>query len=178
MDQRDENIPVTINICPSPALTLMAAAGGIHSIIPLGSDELAIAGALVNLIDTEGKGLVLCDEPTGDLDPETGERILDLFQDTSAGDFPMCVNIVRIPELVGKPCVRILFHQLLISLNSSLHIFCCRGKDELGTESLHDSHSLNTHVFWHYGGKFVASQCCDHSGAGGRARESILCGGR
>jgi putative ABC transport system ATP-binding protein len=43
--------------------------------------RVAIAGALVNLIDTEGKGLVLCDEPTGDLDPETGERILDLFQE-------------------------------------------------------------------------------------------------
>jgi ABC-type lipoprotein export system ATPase subunit len=43
--------------------------------------RVAIASALVNLIDTEGKGLVLCDEPTGDLDPETGEHILDLFQE-------------------------------------------------------------------------------------------------
>ncbi|MHA1864659.1 MAG: ABC transporter ATP-binding protein [Candidatus Thorarchaeota archaeon] len=43
--------------------------------------RIAIASALVNLLDTEGKGLVLCDEPTGDLDPETGERILDLFQE-------------------------------------------------------------------------------------------------
>jgi ABC-type lipoprotein export system ATPase subunit len=43
--------------------------------------RIAIAGALVNLIDSEGKGLVLCDEPTGDLDPETSERILDLFQE-------------------------------------------------------------------------------------------------
>ncbi len=43
--------------------------------------RVAIASALVNLIDTEGKGLVLCDEPTGDLDPETAERILDLFQE-------------------------------------------------------------------------------------------------
>ncbi len=43
--------------------------------------RVAIASALVNLIDTEGKGVVLCDEPTGDLDPETAERILDLFQE-------------------------------------------------------------------------------------------------
>ncbi|UCE10129.1 MAG: ATP-binding cassette domain-containing protein [Candidatus Thorarchaeota archaeon] len=43
--------------------------------------RVAIASALVNLIETEGKGLVLCDEPTGDLDPETAERILDLFQE-------------------------------------------------------------------------------------------------
>ncbi|NHI84278.1 MAG: ATP-binding cassette domain-containing protein [Candidatus Thorarchaeota archaeon] len=43
--------------------------------------RVAIASALVNLFDHEGKGLVLCDEPTGDLDPETGERILDLFRE-------------------------------------------------------------------------------------------------
>jgi putative ABC transport system ATP-binding protein len=43
--------------------------------------RVAIASSLVNLIDTESKGLVLCDEPTGDLDPETAERILDLFQE-------------------------------------------------------------------------------------------------
>lgn len=43
--------------------------------------RVAIASALVNLIDSEGHGLVLCDEPTGDLDPETAERILNLFQE-------------------------------------------------------------------------------------------------
>ncbi len=43
--------------------------------------RVAIASALVNLIDSEGKALVLADEPTGDLDPETAERILDLFQE-------------------------------------------------------------------------------------------------
>lgn len=43
--------------------------------------RVAIASALVNLIDTRGKGLVLCDEPTGDLDPETAERVLELFQE-------------------------------------------------------------------------------------------------
>ena len=43
--------------------------------------RVAIAASLVNLIDTEGKGLVLCDEPTGDLDPETAQRVLDLFKE-------------------------------------------------------------------------------------------------
>jgi ABC-type lipoprotein export system ATPase subunit len=43
--------------------------------------RVAIASALVNLIDSEGHGLVLCDEPTGDLDPATAERILNLFQE-------------------------------------------------------------------------------------------------
>ncbi len=43
--------------------------------------RVAIASSLVNLIDTEGKGLVLCDEPTGDLDPETAQRVLELFKE-------------------------------------------------------------------------------------------------
>ncbi|NWF95065.1 MAG: ATP-binding cassette domain-containing protein [Candidatus Thorarchaeota archaeon] len=43
--------------------------------------RVAIASALVNLVDSEGKGLVLADEPTGDLDPETAERILELFKE-------------------------------------------------------------------------------------------------
>jgi len=46
MDHRKENVPLTINICNSPAAMMVAAAGGVHSIIPLGTDELAIAGAL------------------------------------------------------------------------------------------------------------------------------------
>jgi len=46
MDHRTENVPVTVNICNPPAAMMVAAAGGVHSIIPLGTDELAIAGAL------------------------------------------------------------------------------------------------------------------------------------
>lgn len=46
MDHRTENVPLTINICNSPAAMMVASAGGVHSIIPLGTDELAIAGAL------------------------------------------------------------------------------------------------------------------------------------
>jgi UbiD family decarboxylase len=46
MDHRKENVPLTINICNSPACMMVAAAGGVHSIIPLGTDELAIAGAI------------------------------------------------------------------------------------------------------------------------------------
>jgi UbiD family decarboxylase len=43
---RNENIPVTVNIGNPPAVTLMAGAGGVHAVVPYGSDELGIAGAL------------------------------------------------------------------------------------------------------------------------------------
>lgn len=46
MDHRKENVPLTINICNSPAAMLVAAGGAVHSIIPLGTDEIAIAGAI------------------------------------------------------------------------------------------------------------------------------------
>jgi 4-hydroxy-3-polyprenylbenzoate decarboxylase len=46
MDWRKENVPCVINICNPPAVMMQAAAGGVHSIIPLGADELGIAGAL------------------------------------------------------------------------------------------------------------------------------------
>ncbi|MFH0914387.1 MAG: UbiD family decarboxylase [Chloroflexota bacterium] len=46
MDHREEDVPVTINITSSPAVHMMSGAGMIHVIIPLGTDELAIAGGL------------------------------------------------------------------------------------------------------------------------------------
>lgn len=46
MDHRKENVPLTINICNPPAAMLVAAGGAVHSIIPLGTDEMAIAGAI------------------------------------------------------------------------------------------------------------------------------------
>ncbi|HKZ50158.1 MAG TPA: UbiD family decarboxylase, partial [Dehalococcoidia bacterium] len=45
IEHRDEKVPLTINICPPPAVAL-AAAGNVHSVVPVGSDELGIAGAL------------------------------------------------------------------------------------------------------------------------------------
>ena len=43
---KGEKIPVTVNINTPPAVSLVAGTGMIHSIIPLGSDELGIAGGL------------------------------------------------------------------------------------------------------------------------------------
>jgi UbiD family decarboxylase len=48
VDHRKENVPVTINICNPLAAMMVAASGGVHSVIPLGTDELAIAGGLQN----------------------------------------------------------------------------------------------------------------------------------
>lgn len=60
MDHRDKNIPTTVNITCSPAAMMIAAGGGVHSVIPLGTDELAIAGAL------EGSPIEICKAKTID----------------------------------------------------------------------------------------------------------------
>ncbi|UCG65756.1 MAG: UbiD family decarboxylase [Deltaproteobacteria bacterium] len=44
--QQKGRLPLTINICPSPAVWLTAGGGGVLLAIPAGTDELAIAGAL------------------------------------------------------------------------------------------------------------------------------------
>lgn len=60
MDHRTEDVPVTINICASPGIHLMSGAGMIHTIIPLGTDELAIVGGL------EGAPVEICQAKTVD----------------------------------------------------------------------------------------------------------------
>ena len=59
-DYRKEDVPVTINICASPAVMLISGAGLLHSVIPLGADELAIAGGL------EGSPIEICKAKTVD----------------------------------------------------------------------------------------------------------------
>lgn len=46
IEHRDETIPITINIGTPPAVIATAAAGFLHHIVPIGSDELGFAGAL------------------------------------------------------------------------------------------------------------------------------------
>lgn len=46
VDHRKERLPLTINICTPPAVMMVAGGGNVHTIIPQGADELAIAGAL------------------------------------------------------------------------------------------------------------------------------------
>jgi len=46
IEHRNENIPLTINIGNPPAVTVAAAAGFLHTIVPVGADELGFSGAL------------------------------------------------------------------------------------------------------------------------------------
>jgi gallate decarboxylase subunit C len=43
---RGEKIPVTLNICNSPAVLMVASTGFVHAVVPLESDKLGFAGAL------------------------------------------------------------------------------------------------------------------------------------
>ncbi|MDP2645494.1 MAG: UbiD family decarboxylase [Desulfobacterales bacterium] len=45
-DHRGKKVPITVNICTPPAVAMVAATGFIHTIVPLGADELGIAGGL------------------------------------------------------------------------------------------------------------------------------------
>ncbi len=46
--ERGENLPITVNITPPPGVMLTAAGGDIPMLMPKGTDELAIAGAVQN----------------------------------------------------------------------------------------------------------------------------------
>jgi UbiD family decarboxylase len=43
---RGKDVPLTANICPPPAINLVAAAHFIHTVVPTGANEMAIAGGL------------------------------------------------------------------------------------------------------------------------------------
>lgn len=45
-DHRGEKVPITVNICPPPAVLVVAATGFLYGIVPMGADELGFAGAL------------------------------------------------------------------------------------------------------------------------------------
>ncbi|MBI4330363.1 MAG: UbiD family decarboxylase [Chloroflexi bacterium] len=46
VQQRGQRVPIAINIGTPPAVLVTAAGGGIHTVLPHGCDELAIAGAV------------------------------------------------------------------------------------------------------------------------------------
>ena len=46
---RGKDIPITANICAPPAINLIAAAHVLHTVVPPGSNEIAIAGGLQGL---------------------------------------------------------------------------------------------------------------------------------
>lgn len=59
-EHKSENIPLTVNIGVPPAVMLVAGAFTIHPILPYGSDELGIAGAM------QGSPVELCKAKTVD----------------------------------------------------------------------------------------------------------------
>jgi lipoprotein-releasing system ATP-binding protein len=59
--------------------------------------RVAVARALVNQ-----PPLVLCDEPTGNLDHETGEAVADLFFDLAAGRGAMLLVVTHNRELAAR----------------------------------------------------------------------------
>ncbi len=46
LEHKGEKIPFTVNICPPPAVMMVAAAGFVHNLVPIGSDKVGMAGGL------------------------------------------------------------------------------------------------------------------------------------
>lgn len=74
-----QNLPLTINISPPPAVMAIAAGGGIPAVIPVGSDELGVAGAL------QGSGIGITKAKTVDaMSIAEAEWVIEGYVDTSA----------------------------------------------------------------------------------------------
>lgn len=74
-----QNLPLTINISPPPAVMAVAAGGGIPAVLPAGSDELAMAGGL------QGGAVTICRAKTVDaMSIAEAEWVIEGYVDTSA----------------------------------------------------------------------------------------------
>ena len=85
------------------ALTALARVGLAHRLDALPStmsggerQRVAIARALASKVE-----LLLADEPTGNLDTATGERVLDLFDDLHAEGLTLIV-VTHNPEVAAR----------------------------------------------------------------------------
>lgn len=73
-----KNLPLTINICPNPAVIAVSAGKLIPALIPAGSDELGIAGAL------QGAPIEICRAKTVDAYAiANSEWVIEGYVDTS-----------------------------------------------------------------------------------------------
>lgn len=80
LERRKErrNLPLTINICPSPAVQAVAGGGLIPTAIPVGSDELGIAGGI------QGVPVEICGAKTVDAYAiANSEWVIEGYIDTS-----------------------------------------------------------------------------------------------
>jgi 4-hydroxy-3-polyprenylbenzoate decarboxylase len=76
--QKGITIPLTVNISPPPAVIMAAAAGGMHIIIPAGTDELGLAGGL------QGSPIEICKAKTVDAySIAQSEWVIEGYADTS-----------------------------------------------------------------------------------------------
>jgi 4-hydroxy-3-polyprenylbenzoate decarboxylase len=46
LEHKGERIPFTVNICPPPAVMMAGGAGFVHTVVPIGSDKVGMAGGL------------------------------------------------------------------------------------------------------------------------------------
>lgn len=73
-----QNLPLTVNISPPPAVMAIAAGGGIPAVVPVGSDELAVAGGL------QGSSVGICKAKTVDaMAIAEAEWVIEGYVDTS-----------------------------------------------------------------------------------------------
>ncbi|ODS65758.1 MAG: hypothetical protein ABS43_31370 [Bordetella sp. SCN 67-23] len=76
--RKGQKLPLTINICPPPAVMAVAAGGGLGWAIPAGSDELGFAGGL------QGSPVNVCKAKTVDaLAIADAEWVIEGYIDTS-----------------------------------------------------------------------------------------------
>lgn len=76
--RKGQKLPLTINICPPPAVMAVAAGGGLGWAIPAGSDELGFAGGL------QGRPVEVCKAKTVDaLAIAQAEWVIEGYIDTA-----------------------------------------------------------------------------------------------
>lgn len=76
--KNNEHLPLTVNICPAPAVMAVAGGGSIPIAVPAGSDELAIVGAI------QGAPVEICKAKTVDAYAiANAEWVIEGYIDTS-----------------------------------------------------------------------------------------------
>lgn len=70
--------------------------------------RVAIARALAKIPFIGKEFILLCDEPTGNLDTDTGDKIIDLIMDLNEKEDITCVLVTHNPEIAKKFATKII----------------------------------------------------------------------